>query len=221
MITILPQLLQDTEVQRLLAALAKGRFVSGETSAGSLVKASKNNLQLDRNSVAANELDYVIIAALERNMHFHSIALARQIRPFLYNRHDVGMSYGEHVDNPLMGKPGMRTDMSMTVFLSDPDTYDGDELFLRTPYGNQTVKGKAGDAVVYPTTLVHQVNPVTRGTRLAAVTWIESHVRDAACREILHDLNVAHRAVAAKAPESDEAQLLSKSYTNLLKMWAN
>lgn len=221
MITHLPQLLQSTEVQHLLAALAKGRFVSGETSAGSLVKATKNNMQLDRNSVPANDLDYVIVAALERNRLFHSVALARQIRPFLYNRHDVGMSYGEHVDNPLMGKAAMRTDMSMTVFLSDPDSYEGGELFLRTPYGNQTVKGKAGDAVVYPTTLVHQVNPVTRGTRLAAVTWIESHVRDVACREILHDLNVVLDAVEAKAPESDEAQLLSKSYTNLLKMWAN
>jgi PKHD-type hydroxylase len=218
MITMLTQLLQDTEVQRIRAALANGRFVPGETSAGSLVKAGKHNLQLDRTSIAANDLDLVILTALERNMLFHSVALARQLRPFLYNRHDVGMTYGEHVDNPLMGKPAMRTDMSMTVFLSDPESYDGGELFLRTPYGDKTVKGKAGDAVIYPTTLVHQVNPVTRGTRLAAVTWIESHVRDAACREILHDLNVAHRAVAAKSPDSDEAQLLSKSYTNLLKM---
>lgn len=220
MITMLTNLLQDAELQRILSGLAKGRFVSGEATAGSLVKSNKHNLQLDRNSVPANDLDLVILAALERNALFHSVALARQLRPFLYNRHEVGMSYGEHVDNPLMGKPGMRTDMSMTVFLSAPDSYDGGELFLRTPYGNQTVKGKAGDAVVYPTTLVHQVNPVTRGTRLAAVTWIESHVRDAACREILHDLNVAHRAVAAQSPDSDEAQLLSKTYTNLLKMWA-
>jgi PKHD-type hydroxylase len=132
------------------------------------------------------------------------------------------MTYGEHVDDPVMGAPGQlyRSDVSITIFLSDPEEYDGGELVIRAPYGEHSVKLPAGDAVMYPSSSLHRVNPVTRGVRLAAVTWVQSLVRDAARRELLYELNRVREALLRDTPGGEETARLNMVYVNLVRMWS-
>ena len=131
------------------------------------------------------------------------------------------MHYGDHVDDPVMGSggPRFRSDVSMTVFLSDPSDYEGGELVIRTPFGTQAVKLPAGYAVIYPSSSLHRVAEVTAGRRLVALTWIQSHVRDPARRELLYELNQARESLLEKAPGDDATRLVDRSYNNLVRMW--
>ncbi len=132
------------------------------------------------------------------------------------------MTYGDHVDDPIMGSGGgrFRTDVSMTVFLNEPNAYEGGELTVRTPFGDKKVKLAAGDAVVYPSASVHEVAPVTSGIRQVALTWIQSYVRDAAKRELLYELDQAREKLLDDDSEAQEAKYVDRSYANLLRMWA-
>jgi PKHD-type hydroxylase len=132
------------------------------------------------------------------------------------------MSYGDHVDDPIMGQDGLyRTDVSLTIFLSDPEEYDGGELVINTPFGEQKVKLNAGDAVLYPSSSTHRVAEVTRGERLVAVTWLQSTVRDPAKREILYNLSQVRETMIQNAGGSKETEQLSNAYMNLMRMWSD
>jgi PKHD-type hydroxylase len=133
------------------------------------------------------------------------------------------MTYGDHVDDAIMGKSGprFRSDVSMTVFLRDPEGYDGGELVIRTAFGDQKVKLPAGDAVIYPSSSLHHVAEVTRGERLVALSWIQSHVRDPARRELLHELNQAREHLLKRAPAEQTTARVDRSFSNLVRMWAD
>ena len=221
MIVCLPDVLDLTELREIRDALTAASFVDGKITAGHRAKRVKNNLQLDKGAAGAERVKSLVLTGLKRNPEFRRAALPRHIQPPLISRYQVGMNYGRHVDDALMGgERKTRTDVSVTVYLSDPGTYDGGELLIQSPYGDQEIKLPAGAAVLYPASTLHRVQPVTRGERLAAVTWIESHVRDPARREILHDLDRVAQAMARRDPDSEESDLAAKTYSNLLRMWS-
>ena len=212
------QILEQDELRQVVTRLAGGKFVDGKLTAGGPAREVKNNLQVERLGPELTDIDQIILAALRRSQALQSFAFAKRILLPLFNRYENGMEYGAHVDAAVMGKGAdqIRTDLSMTVFLSDPASYEGGELALQTPLGEEEIKLEAGEAVVYSSTTVHRVTPVTRGVRLAAVTWIQSSVPDERLRAILFDLGNAMR----KADESGNQELrtlLHKSYNNLLR----
>ncbi|MGH9723198.1 MAG: Fe2+-dependent dioxygenase [Bryobacteraceae bacterium] len=213
---VLP-VLSTEEVQRFVAELSRATFVDGRATAVGVAQDVKQNLQLPR---AGNEwapLDEIVFSALRRNREFQIFAHPKRILAPTYSRYEPGMHYGTHIDGAIMGAPHpMRTDLAVTIFLSAPESYEGGELIIELPLGEQEVKLAAGEAVVYPATTLHRVAPVTRGMRQAAVTWIQCAVRDERIRAVLYDLSKAvDRAEAAQDKEG--VLLLSKCYHNLLR----
>jgi len=208
-------------VARLRAALAEAEFVDGKSTAGFRARRVKNNEQLGRDHPDRGALDRLVVEALERNAEVRRAAWPRTIMRPMFSRYRPGMNYGRHVDDALMGaQPKLRTDLSVTLFLSEPGEYDGGELLLVTPFGEQSIKLPAGAAVIYPSILLHEVRPVTRGERLVVVTWIQSYIREAWQRETLHDLERIRNKLAAIAGDSPEADLAFKTLSNLLRMWS-
>jgi PKHD-type hydroxylase len=221
MIHCIPDIFDLTELRQLRAALAGGSFVDGRRTAGKRARRVKQNEQLQGDSDAAKAMRAQVLKALERNPTFRQVALPRKIRPPLFSRYGPGMSYGRHVDDALMGPDRAdRTDLSVTVFLSPPDGYEGGALEIETPFGPQSVKLPAGAAVVYPASSLHAVSPVVAGERLAAVTWVQSLVRDPARREILYDLAQIRDELHRTASESEATERAFKTYANLLRIWA-
>ncbi len=198
--------------------LADARFVDGKATAGWHAKLVKDNLQAAGGDRAVAELRETLAAAIGGNALFRLAARPKALTPLILSRYEPGMNYGSHVDDALMN--GMRTDVSFTLFLSDPDTYDGGALVIETSGGEDDIKLPAGSLVAYPSTTLHRVEPVTRGARLAAVGWARSFIRDAAKRELLFDLDTARQALFAREGKTAEFDLLSKSTANLLRMWA-
>src|SRR5262249_15227790 len=141
------------------------------------------------------------------------------IAPPLYNRYDVGMSYGDHVDTPVLNGGRMRADLSFTIFLSEPASYEGGELTIKSDYGNVPAKFPAGDMILYSTTDLHHVTPVTRGSRLAAVSWVESYVQDERARRILVDLTTVKSFMERNAPQAPETDVLRNSIFNMMRLW--
>jgi PKHD-type hydroxylase len=221
MILTLDQVLTPAELAVLQGDLAGAEFVDGKLTAGWHAQMVKQNQQVAAGDPLAQRCQITIAAALERHRLFQAAVRPKQVRPALINRYDVGMAYGYHTDNALMNAPeGMlRSDMSMTVFLTAPEDYDGGELVIETGLGEQAFKLAAGDAIVYPSSTLHQVTAVTRGTRLAAVTWIQSWVRSPAHREILFDLDTARQVMFAQQGKTPQFDLISKSLSNLLREW--
>ena len=210
----LPDVFNAEEFALIDAAIADGKFIDGAASAG------RNNQQLER-PTQGDDVDKAVIQALVRHDVIRSACLPTRVMRQIINRYEAGMDYGWHTDNPLMadGRP-VRTDIAVTVFLSDPDSYEGGGLMVNTAGGQALFRLARGHAVLYPASAVHCVEPVTKGTRHAVVTWIQSIVADPARRELLHDLDRASRIIREKAPASDEARLLMKSHANLMRMWA-
>ncbi len=220
MLTCIPDILEWSEIKQIRTALAAAEFHDGRKSAGSRAKRVKHNLQMERASDTAKQVRRMIVNGLRRNPTFQRVAFPRTIRPPLISGYQEGMHYGPHVDDALMGGANKeRTDVSVTVFLSDPADYDGGELVMTSPFGEQEVKLPSGAAVVYPSSTLHRVAPVTRGERLAAVTWVHSYVRDPARREILYDMHRIRQALAELRPDDEEADLAFKTYANLLRLW--
>ena len=214
---ILPVLSQDA-VAQLLAQLARASFVDGKATASGVAKQAKHNLQAERGeSVPFAALDELIFSALRSSSEFQMFAYPRRILPPSYSRYEPGMEYGTHIDGAIMGGGHpMRTDLAMTLFLSAPDSYDGGELIIEQSFGEHEIKLPAGEAVVYPASSLHRVAPVTRGARMAAVTWIQCSVRDERLRAILYDLGRTSQDAEA-AQDSAGLLLLSKCYHNLLR----
>ncbi|MEG4346102.1 Fe2+-dependent dioxygenase [Microcoleus sp. A003_D6] len=222
MIICMANILTSEELGLIVDRLKNAEFVDGKLTAGWYAQQVKNNAQLKNDAAPTQELRNLVNQALKRNSLFQIAARPKAIRPIMFSRYQGGMYYGTHIDNAIMGDEElMRSDLSLTLFLSDPATYTGGELVIESTQGEQAFKLDAGSMVVYPTTTLHRVEPVTEGERLAAVTWVQSLVRDAHNREILFDLDTVRDTLFQKSGKTAEFDLLSKSIANLLRKWAD
>jgi PKHD-type hydroxylase len=212
------------QVARAREALSAEAWVDGRVTAGEQSALAKRNLQVPEDAPAARELGEMILTALGRNSTFVSAALPLRVFPPLFNRYDEGMAFDTHVDNAIRfaGPVRFRTDVSATLFLTDPDDYDGGELIVEDAYGEHAVKLPAGHMILYPATSLHRVAPITRGSRWAAFFWAQSMVRADAQRSLLYDLDNAIQATTVKVGQGDPAVVsLTGTYNNLLRMWAD
>lgn len=212
------RILEIQEVNRIDQALARHLFVDGKVTANGLAREVKRNLQVERSGPDLTDLDQIVLSGLRRHEAFQAFALPKRTMLPIFSRYESGMEYGWHVDDAVMGigAQALRSDLAMTIFLSDPASYVGGELILETPSGEQEIKLDAGEAVVYSATSVHRVAAITQGIRVAAVTWVQSAVRDERLRGILFDLSTAIKQADAGAGGKTRT-LLSKSYQNLLR----
>ena len=224
MLVHVPGVLDANQVRHCRAVLAAAEWEDGRATAGVQSAQVKRNLQLPPASLPARELGSLVLGALEKNPLFISAVLPQRVYPPLFNRYDATMSFGSHVDNAIRGIPGsptpLRTDVSATLFLSEPESYDGGELVVEDTYGQHTVKLPAGDLIVYPGGSLHHVRPVTRGERLASFFWIQSLVRDAAQRAMLFDLDMALVQLNKDTQQHPALVMLTGVYHNLLRTWA-
>jgi PKHD-type hydroxylase len=223
MIICIPDVLDPAQVRQARALAADYSFVDGRSTAGYRAQRVKNNLQLDTSLPDGGPLVELLFTALANNKQFQNVALPRAMRRPTVSRYLPGMAYGTHSDSALMGRPPerIRSDIAVTLFLSDPATYDGGELVVHSSFGEQRVKLPAGAAVVYPASTLHEVAAVTRGERLAAVYWAQSYVRDALQRELLDDVRKVKVWINATAPESEEAKLIYHVFHNLVRLWSD
>ncbi len=220
MIVTIPDIFDYDMAKRVRAKIKTMRFVDGAETAGKFAREVKNNQQLEAGA-ETEKLQQTIIGAIRNNLTFEMAARPKIVKPPLIARYEPGMAYGTHVDNALMsGRPPIRSDMSFTLFLEEPDKYDGGELIIEGMLGEQEIKLPPGALVLYPTSALHHVAAVTRGQRLVAVSWVQSLIRDPAQRELLFDLETARRDLFDKHGKSAEFDLVSKSFHNLLRMWA-
>ncbi|MGE6758993.1 Fe2+-dependent dioxygenase [Corallococcus interemptor] len=224
MMVHIPQVLTPEQVARCRAVFDKAAWEDGRTTAGRQSMQVKKNLQLPEGSPAARELGDLVLAGLEKSPLFISAVLPQRVFPPLFNRYEPGMDFGSHVDNairPILGtNQRLRTDVSATLFLSDPDSYDGGELVVEDTYGNHSAKLPAGDLIVYPSTSLHHVTPVTRGVRLASFFWVQSMIRDAGKRSLLFDMDTSIMQLTREVPKSPALVMLTGVYHNLLRQWA-
>ncbi len=224
MLLPIPEVLSADQVREFRAALEGADWRDGRITAGHQSAKAKDNAQLAEDDPLARRLGAVILAALERHPLFVSAALPLRVFPPLFNRYAGGQSFGVHVDNairqPLGSGQRVRTDLSATLFLCEPDEYDGGELSIEDTYGAHSLKLPAGHLLLYPASSLHRVEPVTRGVRLASFFWIQSMVRDDGERVLLFDLDQAIQRVANGAAAED-AVPLTGIYHNLLRRWAD
>jgi PKHD-type hydroxylase len=224
MLLHVPEVLSKDQVAHARQVLDRADWVDGRVTAGSQSSRTKQNLQLPENNPAARELGDLILAALQRSPLFMSAALPLKVYPPMFNRYGGGHSFGSHVDNAIRQVPGsphrVRTDVSATLFLAEPDDYDGGDLVVADTYGMHSVKLPAGDMVLYPSTSLHHVTPVTRGERIASFFWIQSLIRDDGKRTLLFDMDSAIQQLAADAPDHPSTVQLTGVYHNLLRQWS-
>lgn len=213
------------EVDEMRTRLLAEPWVDGKLTAGQRSARDKFNRQLNEDSALGVLFGQRILARLSDNALFMSAALPKRIYPPLFNRYSGGEAFGFHIDNAIRGIKGVRervrTDLSATLFLTDPQTYDGGELVIRDTFGERSVKLPAGHLVLYPGTSVHKVNPVTRGERVAAFFWIESLVREDSQRSLLLDMDVAIQRLSAQQADDESLLQLSGVYHNLLRRWSD
>jgi len=213
------------EVDEMRTRLLAEPWVDGKVTAGQRSARDKFNRQLNEDSALGLLFGQRILARLSENALFMSAALPKRIYPPLFNRYSGGEAFGFHIDNAIRGIKGVRervrTDLSATLFLTDPETYDGGELVIRDTFGERSVKLPAGHLVLYPGTSVHKVNPVTRGERVAAFFWIESLVREDSQRSLLLDMDVAIQRLNAQHADDESLLQLSGVYHNLLRRWSD
>lgn len=228
MLICISQVLTKDEVAKVFAGISSGEFVDGRLSAGDMARDVKKNQEYRRAENKPTEMDHIVAGALLKNQDFQDFALPKQIAPPIFSRYEPGMEYGAHIDTPIMGRQNpIRADLSLTLFLNDPTTYDGGELVIDTGFGEQQVKLLAGDVVVYPSGSLHRVAPVTRGARYVALSWVQSVVRDGGIREILHDISTATKRLGDDGdPITDDKRLelrniLFKAYSNLMRREAD
>jgi len=209
--------LSAEDIETVVATLARARFIDGKATAGFAAKIVKNNRQAEGSDRSLETIRKLVAERILGNEVFRLAVRPKALSPLLFSRYETGMHYGSHVDDALMN--GMRTDVSFTLFLVDPASYDGGELTIESAAGEETFKLEAGALIAYSATSLHHVADVTRGERLAAVGWARSFVRDPARRELLFDLDTARRQLFAREGKSAEFDLVSKSLSNLLRMW--
>lgn len=218
------EVLKPAQVKAMREELLGGQWVDGKLTAGHQSALAKKNRQLPENSQVAQQCGKTILNALQGSGLFMSAALPQRVFPPLFNRYEGGEHFANHVDNAIRGLPmggQIRTDLSATLFLSDPQDYDGGELLVDDTYGAHKVKLSAGSLILYPSTSLHRVTPVTRGMRLASFFWIQSMIRDDAQRTLLFDLDMSiHRLRQQLGPEHEALVAQTGVYHNLLRRWA-
>lgn len=225
MLVQIPDLLTADELAGARALLDGGQWSDGNATAGVQSQLAKSNEQLAETSDAAAKAGALVRDALGRNPLFMSAALPHTVFPPLFNRYGAGQAFGDHIDNAIRvhreSGQRIRTDLSATLFLADPDAYDGGELVVEDTYGLHEVKLPAGHMILYPASSLHRVQPVTRGARVASFFWIQSLVRDDARRTLLFDMDLAVQRLAGQVGQGDPAVIsLTGAYHNLLRMWA-
>ena len=225
MLLQIPEVLSAEQILGGRKVLENNDWVDGRITAGHQSARAKDNLQLPEDNEHARQLGNTILQALENNPLFMSAALPLKVFPPLFNRYQDGQSFGNHVDNAIRQVTGtphrVRTDLSATLFFSNPDEYDGGELVIEDTYGVHSVKLPAGHLILYPASSLHHVRPVTRGARLASFFWIQSMVRDDGERTLLLDLDVAIQRLVADMPDHPSVVELTSLYHNLLRRWAD
>lgn len=222
MLIQIPNILTKQQVAECRKAFDEAEWVDGRGTAGPQAASVKNNMQLP-DGPRTRELGNMILEALGRNPLFISAAVPLRVLPPMFNKYGEGQSFGSHIDGSIRAVPGgrIRTDLSMTVFLAEPDEYDGGELLIEDHYGAQSVKLSAGDAVLYPSTSVHRVTPVTRGYRVASFFWLQSMIRDDGARRMLYDLDQSIQQLTVDRGHEDQTVVkLTGIYHNLLRRWA-
>ena len=224
MLLQIPNVLNEEQLRHCNTLLARTEWIDGRVTAGHQGARVKQNEQLPEDSPLAREIGDCVLAALERNALFISATLPARVYPPLINRYAEGQHFGEHIDNAVRLLPGsgqkLRTDISATLFLSDPQSYDGGELLIEDTYGTHSVKLPAGHLVIYPSMSLHRVNPVQSGERIAAFFWIQSMVRDDAQRTLLFDIDTSIQRLHQTGGDAQAVTRLTGSYHNLLRMWA-
>ena len=223
MIVHVEGVLSPDQVARCREKLSAADWIDGRATAGEQSARAKRNLQVPEDSAVARELGELILGSLGRNPPFVSAALPLRVFPPLFNRYEAGMAFDTHVDNAIRfaGPVRFRTDVSCTLFLTDPADYDGGELIVEDAYGEHAVKLPAGDMIVYPASSLHRVAPIARGARWSSFFWAQSMVRSDEQRTLLYDLDNAIQRLSVKVGQGDpEVVALAGTYNNLLRMWA-
>ena len=217
----IPNVLSPEQVARCRAVMEKAAWVDGRVTAGHQSARVKFNLQLPEEAPESRELGDMVLEALGRSNLFMSAVLPKQVFPPLFNRYDAGMTFGAHVDNAVRAGNGarIRTDVSSTLFISGPEDYDGGELVVQDTYGEHSVKLPAGDMIVYPATSLHNVVPITRGSRIASFFWTQSMIRDESKRSLLFDMDMAIIKLGRDHPGHASNVELTAVYHNLLRQW--
>lgn len=219
---ILQAVLAPEDLDRVRAEMEQLPWSSGKRTAGAAARGVKENLQADGADPRTQALERFVADALRRHPLFEIAARPARLSRLLFSRYEPGMTYGAHTDDALMGQgeDKLRTDLAFTIFIADAASYEGGELVVQSALGDQAIKLDAGDAILYPAGSIHHVAPVTSGARLAAVGWLQSHIADAAQRELLFDLSIARARLAEAGAQREELLRLDKSISNLLRMWA-
>jgi PKHD-type hydroxylase len=224
MMVQIPAVLDADTLHRVRQLILGADWVDGRVTAGHQSAEVKHNRQLPEESEAARIAGGLVLEALERCPLFFSAVLPQRVFPPLFNRYDPSMRFGPHVDNAIRALPGsaarLRTDVSATLFLSDPESYDGGELVVEDTYGSHSVKLDAGDLVAYPASSLHHVTPITRGVRVASFFWVQSMVRDLGQRSLLFDLDMAIVEINRHLECNPAQVVLTGVYHNLLRRWA-
>jgi PKHD-type hydroxylase len=222
MSVILQQVLEGEDLARVRAELEAAAWRSGKLTAGLAARGVKENMQADGADPRVQALERFVIEALRRHPLFEIAARPARLSQLLFSRYEPGMTYGAHTDDALMGvgSDKLRTDIAFTLFLSERESYEGGALVVESALGEQEIALAAGDAMLYAAGSIHRVSPVTRGVRLAAVGWVQSHIPDASQRETLFDLSVARERLGAAGAAREELLRLDKSISNLIRMWS-
>ncbi|MBU2871689.1 Fe2+-dependent dioxygenase [Colwellia sp. E2M01] len=224
MLLRIPNVLNKEQIKYIKDAMLQADWADGNITAGYQSSQTKNNLQLPENSAIAIEMGDLILSALAKSNMFMSAALPLKIFPPLFNCYQGGGNFGVHIDNAIRQVPGtpvkVRTDLSMTLFISEPDEYEGGELTIEDTYGSQKVKLAAGDMILYPATSLHHVTPVTKGRRLASFFWLQSLVNSDERRSILYNMDTAIQSLRAQVNDSPEIVQLTGVYHNMLRQWS-
>ena len=225
MLLQIPDVISAEQVAQARQMLDASQWVDGRVTAGHQSALAKHNLQLPEDHPVARQLGEMIVGALQRNSLFIAAALPLRVFPPLFNKYEAGQSFGNHVDNAIRQVAGtavrIRTDLSATLFLAEPDEYEGGELLVEDTYGVHSVKLPAGHLVLYPSSSLHNVRAVTRGARIASFFWIQSMLRDDAERTLLFDLDTAIQRLTVDIPDHPAALQLTGVYHNLLRRWAD
>lgn len=225
MLLHVPNVLNAEEITRLRHLLAKADWTDGRVTAGTQSAQVKRNIQLPETTADAEAARMIVLKALNRNALFFSAALPKKIYPPLFNQYRDGMDFGAHIDNAVrthaISGVHVRTDISCTLFINDPESYDGGELVVEDTYGHQMVKLPAGDMVLYPGTSLHHVRPVTKGARLASFFWVQSMIREDAQRTLLFDMDAAIVTLRQQVGDNAAVIRLTGNYHNLVRMWAD
>ena len=225
MLIQLKNVLGPKELAEVRDLLANAQFLDGKFSAGSAAATVKDNQEVAADDPRLDQMNRIVMGNLLRHKTYQRAALPLKVASPFYTCYETGMHYGQHIDDPIMGQSGnnrerYRSDIAITVFLSEPNEYEGGELIIETDYGQQKIKYSAGDAVLYPATTRHQVAEVTQGKRLVAVTWVQSLIKDTEQRAILYQLGCAREKLLRKQPNEEHTKQVDLVYVNLVRQWS-